>query len=71
MNMASTKIVSPRIGAREAHEEVQAGRAIFVCGYDDEEKCRRLHLEGAISFNEFVGRLPSVSRDQEVIFYCA
>jgi rhodanese-related sulfurtransferase len=28
-------------------------------------------LEGAISFSEFQSRLPSLSPDQEIVFYCA
>jgi len=28
-------------------------------------------LEGAISLAEFQRRLPSLSRDQEIVFYCA
>ena len=59
-----------RINPKEAHEKSRGG-ALLVCAYDDDERCRKLHLEGAISFTEFKSKLPSLSKDREVIFYCA
>jgi hypothetical protein len=29
------------------------------------------HIEGALSFNQFKSKLPSISKDQEIVFYCA
>ncbi len=66
-----TRVEPARLSADEVREQVQAGRALFVCGYEDEEKCRQYHLEGAMSFKEFSSRLPSLSRDQGIILYCA
>ncbi len=60
-----------RISAQEVRRKVQSGEALLVCAYDDEEKFRSLHLEGAISFREFQSRLPSLSKGQEIVFYCA
>jgi len=60
-----------RIGPEETHEKLKAGTALLVCAYFDEEKWRMMHLEGAISFKEFQSKLPSPSKDQEIIFYCA
>ncbi len=60
-----------RISAQEVRRKVQSGEALLVCAYDDEEKFRNLHLEGGISFQEFQSRLPSLSKDQEIVFYCA
>ncbi len=60
-----------RINAQEVRRKVQSGEALLVCAYDDEEKFRSLHLEGAISFREFQSRLPSLSKGQEIVFYCA
>ena len=60
-----------RIGPDEARRKVKSGMALFVCAYDDEEKFRNMHLEGAISLSEFEGKLPSLSKEQEIIFYCA
>ena len=60
-----------RIGAEEVHKKLKAGTAILVCAYEDDEKFKTYALEGAISFNEFKSRLPSLSKDQEIAFYCA
>ncbi len=58
-----------RIPAEEARKKVTSGEAILVCAYEDEEKFRKMHLEDAISLQEFKTRLPSLSREQEIIFY--
>jgi hypothetical protein len=60
-----------RIGPEEVHEKLKTGAAILVCAYEDDEKFKTFHLEGAISFNEFKSRLPSLSKNQEIAFYCA
>ena len=60
-----------RISAEETRQRVSAGSALLVCAYDDEEKFKNNHLQGAISLSEFKSKLPSISPDQEVIFYCA
>ena len=60
-----------RISPREVRDKVQAGSALLVCAYDDEEKFKNNFLEGAISFSEFKSRLPSLTNTQEIIFYCA
>jgi hypothetical protein len=60
-----------RISPQEAREKVTSGVALLVCGYDDEDKFREIQLEGAISFAEFKSKLPSLPKDQEIIFYCA
>ncbi len=58
-----------RISPEEARKKVLAKTALFVCAYDDEEKFRRMHLEGALSFNELKNMAASLSKDQEIIFY--
>ena len=60
-----------RIGAEEAHEELRAGNAILVCAYADDERCDRLRLEGAINLSDFRDRLTDLSKDKEIVFYCA
>jgi rhodanese-related sulfurtransferase len=60
-----------RISLREVYEKLKAGAAILVCAYEDDEKFKTLHLEGAISFNEFRSNLPSLSKNREIVFYCA
>jgi len=60
---------SVRVMPEEVYERVKAGKTLLVCAYEDDEKFRRMQLEGAISFNEFKSRLPSFAKDQEIIFY--
>jgi rhodanese-related sulfurtransferase len=60
-----------RISAEDVRQKVTSGSALLVCAYDDEEKFKKLHLEGAISFAEFKSKLPSLKKDDEIIFYCA
>jgi hypothetical protein len=57
-----------KIPPEEARKEVLSNTALFVCAYEDEEKFRRMHLEGAISFNEFKEKAASLSKEQEIIF---
>jgi hypothetical protein len=58
-----------RISPAEAYQKVKAGTALLVCAYPDDETFRKMQLEGAISFKEFESRLPSLKKDQEIIFY--
>jgi hypothetical protein len=60
-----------RIGLEQARQKVQSGSALLVCAYDDDEVFRQMHLEGAISLSEFRSRLPSLSKTQDIVFYCA
>jgi hypothetical protein len=50
---------------------VKSGVALLVCAYDDDSKFKRMQLQGAISLNEFKSKLPSLTKDREIIFYCA
>ena len=60
-----------RIPPEEVRPKVTSGAALLVCGYDDDDKFRANHLEGAISFADFKSKLPSLSKDQAIVFYCA
>ncbi len=60
-----------RIPVQEAYQKVKTGKALLVCGYDDEAKFKMMCLEGALSWREFEARLPELAKDQEIIFYCA
>ena len=60
-----------RISAEETRQRVNAGSALLVCAYEDDEKFESNHLQGAISFNQFKSRLPELANNQEIIFYCA
>jgi len=58
-----------RISPEEARNKVLDKAALFVCAYEDEEKFRKMHLEGALSFAEFKVMAASLSKDQPIIFY--
>ncbi len=59
-----------RVLPEEIKSKVTSGSALLVCAYEDEEKCRKLKLEGSISLSEFKSRLSYLPKDQEIIFYC-
>lgn len=61
----------PRVTPQEIRGRVQAGEVLFVCAYDDEEQFRSMHLEGAISRQQFRDILPTLSKEKEIVFYCA
>jgi hypothetical protein len=60
-----------RITPEATYEKMRAGKALLVCAYDSEERCRNMQLEGAITLAEFRAKLPALSKDQEIVFYCA
>ena len=53
--------------AKRAH----ARPMLLICAYDDEERCRSIRIPEAISFRELSDRKSSLSKEQELIFYCA
>jgi len=65
--MAEPKRITPE----EVHHKLKAGKVLLVCAYEDEAKFKKVQLQGAISLNEFKSKLPSLAKDQEVVFYCA
>ncbi|NIS17009.1 MAG: rhodanese-like domain-containing protein [candidate division Zixibacteria bacterium] len=60
-----------RITPSEARQKVISGQALLVCAYDDPEKFKKNHLEGALSFSELLAKLSALDKSQEIIFYCA
>ena len=62
---------SIRITPEETRKKVTAGTALLVCAYEDDERCRQMHLQGAMLFSEFKSKLAELPKDQEIIFYCA
>jgi hypothetical protein len=58
-----------RIPPEVAQKKVLSSEAILVCAYEEEEKFRKMHLERAISLNDFKNRASSLSKEQEIIFY--
>jgi hypothetical protein len=63
--------MAERIEVDEARRNVNAGDALLVCSYDDEARCDRIRLEGAISLRQFQARTDTLAKDREIIFYCA
>jgi len=60
-----------RVAPEEIYQRLKSGTVLLVCAYEDDAKFRRMQLQGAISLNEFKSRLPSLAKDQEIVFYCA
>ena len=65
--MIEAELITPE----EAYPRVKAGEAVLVCAYNDDEAFKKYRLEGAISYGDFSSRAPEISKDQEIIFYCA
>jgi rhodanese-related sulfurtransferase len=61
----------PRVTPAEVYAEVQSGKTLLVCAYEEEAKFRQMRLQGAISFAELKSRLPGLPKDREIVFYCA
>lgn len=59
-----------RSGTKEAREKCLAGTRL-VCAYDSDEIFEKYHLEGAISLSQLKNLVPQLSKDEEIIFYCA
>jgi len=60
-----------RISPWDVRKGVQAGSLLLVCAYRDEAKFQAMRLEGAISLSEFETMALSLSRNMEIVFYCA
>jgi len=60
-----------RISAQEARRKTQSGATLLVCAYDDDAKCRKAQLDGAITMSELRAQLPSLRKDQNIVLYCA
>jgi hypothetical protein len=60
-----------RVSPVEIYQNVKSGKTLLVCGYDDDQKFKRLRLEGAISLNDLRSRLSNLAKDQDIVFYCA
>ena len=60
-----------RIPVEQARQKVTSGAALLVCAYDDDDKFKKNHLQGAISLAQFRAKFSSLPVEQEIIFYCA
>jgi hypothetical protein len=60
-----------RVSAEEIYPRLKSGDCLLVCAYDNEETFRTMRLEGAISLQDFKNQVSRISKDQEIVFYCA
>jgi hypothetical protein len=58
-----------RVTPDEINQKLRSGAAILVCAYEDEAKFKMMRLQGAISLKEFKSKLPSLAKNQEIVFY--
>lgn len=54
-----------------AFRKARAGNATLVCAYDDDEQCRSMLLEGALTFGDFLNQRSALPWNREIIFYCS
>lgn len=59
-----------RINVKETKMRVASGKALLICAYADYQ-CERVRLKNAMLKSELEARLPMLSKDTELIFYCA
>jgi rhodanese-related sulfurtransferase len=60
-----------RVPPDQVREKVKSGSVLLVCAYEEDEKFRKYRIDGSISLRDFRSRLPDLSKDKEIIFYCA
>jgi hypothetical protein len=61
-----------RIEPSEVLNRQSSGRRLWlVCAYDDEAKCAQLKIDHALTLSQFASKVPSLSRNEEIVFYCA
>jgi hypothetical protein len=60
-----------RVTPEEIYPRVKSGECLLVCAYESDDTFRTMRLEGAVSLNEFKARVSALSKDQEIVFYCA
>lgn len=71
---AVDEVVTPdnveRVPPKIVRRRVQAGKALLVYAYDNDENFKLSKLKGAIPFSEFRRLLPMLPMDEEIYFYC-
>ena len=60
-----------RVSSEEIYPRVKTGDSLLVCAYDSDETFRSMRLEGAVSLNDFKGRVSQLPKEKEIVFYCA
>jgi len=59
------------IGAKQARHDVEISDALLVCAYESQEKFESHYLQGAMSLDDLHEHEGSLSKQREIIFYCA
>ncbi len=59
-----------RISVADAQRKVRANAALLVCAYPDEARWNSARLEGSIPLARLEAQAATLSKDQEIIFYC-
>jgi len=62
--------MAERIDVHRARQQVDAGEGLLVCAYEDEDKCRKMALEGAITLSGLRACQQRLRTSDEIIFYC-
>lgn len=62
---------APKIDVKQARHDVEVSDALLVCAYDSEDKFVSNHLQGAIALDELRSEEGELSKQRELIFYCA
>ena len=58
-----------RIDVQQARRDMNAGKALLVCAYDEPEKSEKYRLTNALTLAEI--QEANLAKDREIIFYCA
>ena len=59
-----------RVSPQEAWDGLQSSECMLVLSYSNPAAFKKFPIEGAIPFPEFQSRLPSIPKEQEIVFYC-
>jgi hypothetical protein len=61
-----------RIPVEEVRDRMESNAGLLlVCAYEDEAKCRKQLLDGAIPLALLEERADAISEDREIVFYCS
>jgi len=64
-------MAAAKIDPKQAKHDAEVGDALIVCAYDSQEKFEANELKGALSLDDLQSREGELSKDRELIFYCA
>jgi rhodanese-related sulfurtransferase len=60
-----------KVNVTQARHDAEVSDALLVCAYDSQEKFEKYHLAGAMSLDDLRSREDDLSKERELIFYCA